>query len=81
MIKGRKVRVYNANIIIFNKSTIRFTIANLSLDLSPDDLTLIKESNGQLMNINNSPSTSNIERGLLSLVEANNTKNININIE
>ena len=33
------------------------------------------------MNTNNSPSTSNIEGGLSSLVKADNIKNINIDIE
>ena len=43
--KGRKVRIYNANIIIFNKFIIRSTIANLSLNINFDDLTLIEKSN------------------------------------
>ena len=45
LIKRRKVRVYNANIIIFNKSIIKSTIANLSLNLSFNDLILIRKSN------------------------------------
>ena len=46
LIKRRKVRVYNASIIIFNESIMGFTVVNLSLDLSPDDLTLIGKFNG-----------------------------------
>ena len=46
LVKGRKIRVYNASIIIFNKSIIKSTIAGLNLDLNPDDLILIRESNG-----------------------------------
>ena len=80
LIKKRKVRIYNASIIIFNKSIIRSTAANLSLDLSPNDLTLIRKSNGQPININNSPSTLSIGKGLLSLVKTDNIKNTNIDI-
>ena len=46
LIKEKKVRVYNASVIIFNKSIMRSTAANLSSDLNPNDLTLVKESNG-----------------------------------
>ena len=46
LIKRRKVRIYNASVIIFNKSTIKSITANLSSDLNPNNLTLIKESNG-----------------------------------
>ena len=46
LIKARKVRVYNASVIIFNEFIIKSTAASLSLDLSFNDLTLIKESNG-----------------------------------
>ena len=31
---------------MFNKSIVESIIANLNLDLSPDDLTLIREFNG-----------------------------------
>ena len=80
LIKGRKVKVYNASIIIFDKSIIRSITADLSSDLNPDDLTLIEKSNDQPINTNNSPSTSNIGGGLLNLVRINNTKDINIDI-
>ena len=46
LIKGKKVRIYNASIIIFDESTIKSIIADLNSDLSPDDLILIGESNG-----------------------------------
>ena len=45
LIKRKKIRVYDANIIIFNESIIKSTIVNLSLDLNFNDLTLIKKSN------------------------------------
>ena len=81
LIKKRKVRVYNASIIIFNEFIIRSIIADLSVDLSSDDLTLVGESNDQFINTNNSSSTSSIERELSSLVKANNIKDINIDIK
>ena len=71
----------NANIVILNKSNIESTTAGLSSDLSPNDLTLVKESNGQSINTNNSLFTLNIEGGLLNLVGASNFKNINTDIE
>ena len=46
LIKRRKVRIYNASVIRFNKSIIRFIIAGLNLDLSFNDLTLVRELNG-----------------------------------
>ena len=57
-----------------------FITADLSLDLSSNDLTLVGESNGQFINTNNSPFTLSIGGGLLSLIGASNTKNINIDI-
>ena len=80
LIKGRKVRIYNANIVIFNKSIIKSIIANLNLDLSLNDLILVRESNGQPININNLSFTSSIGGGLLSLVKTDNIKDINIDI-
>ena len=78
LIKGRKVRIYNANIIIFDESIVRFITANLSLNLSFDDLILIKKSNDYSININNLLSNLNIGGGLLSLIKANNIKDTNI---
>ena len=46
LIKGRKVRVYNASVVIFDEFIIRFIAAGLSLDFSFNDLILIRESNG-----------------------------------
>ena len=80
LIKGRKIRIYDANIVIFNKSTMRSTVADLNSDLNLNDLTLIRKSNGQPININNSPFTLSIGGGLLSLIKVGNTKDINIDI-
>ena len=40
----------------------------------------IEKSNDQSININNLPSTLSIEKKLLSLIKADNIKNINIDI-
>ena len=37
LIKGKKVRVYDVSVVIFNKSTIKSTIADLNIDFNPND--------------------------------------------
>ena len=45
LIKRRKVRIYNASVVIFNKFLIKSIIANLNLDFNFNDLILVGESN------------------------------------
>ena len=45
MIKGGKIRVYDLNIIVFDKSIIELIIFGLSSDFNTYDLFLVGESN------------------------------------
>ena len=46
MIKGNKTRIYDLNIIVFDKSIIGLIAAELNLDLDIYDLFLVGENDG-----------------------------------